>query len=153
MNEQEELLIPVYLQGNSIPVLDQLIAAGLPSPVEDQLDPSVNLNEYVSDHPNATFSLRVSGSSMIEAGIAPGDLIIVDRALSAMNGDMVIAILNGEFTVKELRKENGSISLIPHNAAFKPIHLSPDDQLEIWGVVTVVVKDFRKRSVHGKGRR
>lgn len=152
MNENQHLLIPVYLEGKSIPVIDQFIAAGFPSPAEDYLEPSVNLNEYVSDHPNATFSIRVSGSSMIDIGICPGDLLIVDRALNAMNGDIVIAVLNREFTVKELRKQNQQISLIPHNPKFKPIQISQDDELEIWGVVTVVVRDFRKRSVHARNR-
>ena len=97
MENKKESLIPLLIKEATFPLSGQYIAAGFPSPAEDYLEPHLNLNEYVSDHPNATFSIRVAGTSMVDIGITPGDLLIVDKDLNAINGDIVIAVLNREF--------------------------------------------------------
>jgi len=89
---------------------------------------------------------------MAGIGISSGDMLIIDKALSPVSGDIVVAVLNGEFTVKEFQKMGTRISLVPHNSKFKTIIISEGDQLEIWGVVTAAIKDYKKRSVHGRNR-
>ncbi|MDR0337518.1 MAG: translesion error-prone DNA polymerase V autoproteolytic subunit [Planctomycetaceae bacterium] len=119
------------------------VSAGFPSPVENQSGGSLNLTAYLIEHPEATFFLRVRGDSMIGAGIFDGDLLIVDRSLSPISGDIVISVIDGEFTVKRLIIRNDSIELRPENPKFKSLRISEESQLDIWGVVTGAVKSFR----------
>lgn len=135
-----------------IPILEGSVPAGFPSPAGDYLEPTINLEDFVTDHPNATYCVKVTGDSMNGIGISSGDMLIIDKALGAVSGDIVVAVLNGDFTVKEFQKSGTTISLIPHNPKFKKIIISEGDHLEIWGVVTVAIKDFKKRSVHGRNR-
>ena len=119
-------LIPLY---NSV-------AAGFPSPAEDHMDSSLDLNQHLIKHPSATFYVYARGDSMVSAGISNGDMLIVDRSLEARNDSIVVAIINGEFTVKRISKSNQCLYLMPHNSSYNPIKITEDMDFEIWGVVT-----------------
>ena len=125
--------------GTTLPIFLAAISAGFPSPADDYIDQKLDLNEFLVRHPAATFFVRVSGESMIDAGIHPGDILIVDRSLQAADDRIVIAALNGELTVKRIRMANGRISLAPENPRFPPIEVTPDMQFEVWGVVCHVI--------------
>ncbi|PKK89669.1 MAG: peptidase S24 [Candidatus Wallbacteria bacterium HGW-Wallbacteria-1] len=122
------------------------IAAGFPSPAEDFMEKSLDLNEHIIRNPPSTFLVRVSGDSMVNncngGGIQSGDILVVDKSLHACSGRVVIAILNGEFTVKRLRLKNGQAHLIPDNPDFPVIPVTGDDSLEIWGTVTWVLRQL-----------
>ncbi|MCE3000986.1 MAG: LexA family protein [Betaproteobacteria bacterium] len=115
------------------------VAAGFPSPATDHLDRRLDLNEHLLLHPQATFFMRVKGDSMIGAGIHDGDLLIVDRSLEATSGRVVVAALDGELTVKRLRRRRGRVVLQPENPAYPEIPVSEEHSLDIWGVVAYVV--------------
>ena len=115
------------------------VSAGFPSPADDYVEPSLDLNEYLIRHPAATFFVRVQGDSMKEAGISHGDLLIVDRSLEARDGQVIIALLNGEFTVKRLRKQKGRLFLCPENPNYQPIEVAPEADFQVWGVVIHVI--------------
>jgi len=118
------------------------IEAGFPSPADDYIESNLDLNEYLVKNPPATFFVRVSGESMIDAGIHPDDLLIVDRSLTPQSGQIVIAVLNSEFTVKRLVKKDGVFWLMPENKKFKPYQINDGDDVLIWGVVTNVIHKF-----------
>lgn len=122
-----------------LPLFTARISAGFPSPADDYIDRKLDLNEYLIKHPAATFFVRVQGDSMIDAGIHSGDILIVDRALEPADGKIVIAVLYGELTVKRIKKTKTKLSLLPENPAFKPIEITPEMGLEVWGVVTHVI--------------
>jgi len=112
------------------------VYAGFPSPAEDHMDLKLDLNEFLVKHPAATFYVYAKGDSMINAGIYDGDLLIVDRALKPELKSIVIAIIDGEFTVKKIKKINDMLYLVPDNGSYKPIRITKDMNFEIWGVVT-----------------
>jgi len=115
--------------------------AGFPSPADDFVEDSLDLNEHLIKHPAATFFVRVAGMSMRDAGILPNDLLIVDRAIEPYNEAIVIAILDGEFTLKRLRKQAGRVELIPENNSYKPILVTGESDFQVWGVVTHVIHE------------
>ena len=112
------------------------IAAGFPSPAEDHMDSSLDLNQHLIKHPSATFYVYARGDSMVSAGISDGDMLIVDRSLEAKNDSIVAAIINAEFTVKSISKVNEHLYLMPHNTSYNPIEITEEMDFEIWGVVT-----------------
>ena len=122
-----------------LPLALTYIEAGFPSPVEGELDSPLDLNELLIEHPRATFFVRVQGESMRGAGIFPGDLLIVDRALTPRSGQVVIAALNGEFTVKRLSLTSTGAQLIAENSSYRDISISEGDEFCVWGVVRFVV--------------
>ncbi|HUN00789.1 MAG TPA: translesion error-prone DNA polymerase V autoproteolytic subunit [Halothiobacillus sp.] len=115
------------------------IAAGFPSPADDYADERIDLNRHLIRHKEATFFLRVQGDSMLGAGIHDGDLLIVDRAITATDGKVVIAALDGELTVKRLSIRGEVVRLVPENPAYPVIEVNQDQDLVIWGVVTNVI--------------
>jgi DNA polymerase V len=115
------------------------VSAGLPSPAEDYIEGRLDLNRHLIKHPAATFFVRVAGDSMIDAGIHPGDILVVDRALEAQDKSVVIAVLDGELTVKRISRRDGKIFLVPDNRAYEPLEIRPDMEFEVWGVVTSVI--------------
>tara|TARA_B100002052_G_scaffold168725_1_gene153570 strand:- start:642 stop:1079 length:438 start_codon:yes stop_codon:yes gene_type:complete len=119
------------------------VSAGFPSPAEDHLDSSLDLNEYLIKHPSATFYIYAKGHSMNDVGIYDGDVMIVDRALEAKSKDIIIAVINGEFTVKRIYIKNNSIYLVPENKTFKSILVEDDMDFQIWGVVTHTIHSFK----------
>lgn len=125
------------------PLFSNRVSAGFPSPAQDYVERSLDLNEYCIEHPSATYMVRVEGDSMIEAGIFDGDVLIVDRALEAGHNDIVVAALNGELTVKELRLKP-SPALVARNPKYPLIDLSDESELNIFGVVTKSIRSFRQ---------
>jgi len=123
----------------NIPLFSVPVKAGFPSPAEDYLEKNLNLNQFLIPRPTATFFVRVDGSSMKDAGIYHDDILIVDKSLEPQNGKIVIAVINGEFTVKKIRLIDEKIYLDPANPQFSPIEIQPDWDFRIWGVVTYVI--------------
>ena len=117
------------------------VEAGFPSPAEESLADTLSFDELLIQNPDATFLLKVSGDSMSEAGILPGDMVIVDKGQVPKSGDIVIAEVDGAWTMKYLRKRGESVILIPANPKYKPI--KPKNELKIAGVVTAVVRKYR----------
>ncbi len=121
------------------PVMMSRIAAGFPSPADDYIEKQIDLNAHLIQHKEATFILRVAGWSMRDVGIFDGDEIIVDRAITPADGKIVVAAINGELTVKRLRRVGEAIHLQAENPEFPPIILQEGEELCIWGVVTRVL--------------
>lgn len=117
------------------------VEAGFPSPAEEELLDTLSLDKWLIDNPSSTFMLRVTGDSMEGAGILPGDMVIVDRSLTPKNGDIVIAEVDGQWTMKYLRKEKDGLLLVPANPKYRPI--KPKKELKIGGVVTAVVRKYK----------
>ncbi len=122
-----------------LPLFTSKVAAGFPSPAEDYVELKLDLNKFLISHPAATFYVRVKGSSMINAGINDGDILIVDRSLEAKNKDIAVCMLNGEFTVKRIKKVKSEIYLVPENPDFTPIKILKENEFEIWGVVSYII--------------
>ena len=122
------------------PLFGSSIQAGFPSPADDYIETFLDLNELMVSRPSATFFIRVIGDSMVGAGIVEGDILVVDRSLTPRNDSVVIAVVDGELTVKRLRKENGICELHSENARFRPIKFTDDMELVIWGVVSGVTR-------------
>ncbi len=115
------------------------VSAGFPSPADDYIERNLDLNEHLIQNPAATFFVRVSGDSMIGAGINHGDILIVDRSLEPTTGKIIIAIVNGELTVKRLVKTADSCKLIAENTAYESIEVAEGSDFEVWGVVTFAI--------------
>ena len=132
------------LQGESfsLPLYGGKVPAGMPVLTDDFIEESIDLNKHLVKRPHATFLVRVSGESMIKAGIFPGDLLIVDHTLEPIHGNIVIAAVNGELTVKRLYKRAGMLRLLPENDAYDPIEI--DGSLVIWGVVKHVIHSYEE---------
>ena len=128
--EEKTLDIPFY-QSN--------VSAGFPSPAEDFMELDLNLQEYLVQHPSATFCVKVTGDSMQNAGIFSGDVMVVDRALEPKNKTIVLAVLDGEFTVKRIHKKGDLLFLNPENDNFKPIEITQEMNFKVWGVVTHII--------------
>jgi DNA polymerase V len=136
-------------RGNTfrVPVMSCVVAAGFPSPADDHLDNSLDLSELLIKRPSATFFVRVTGESMRGVGILPGDILIVDRSENAVDGSIVIAVVNGECLVKILCFGSKGTWLQSANKAFPMISIDEDTDFQIWGVVSGVV---RQHGAHGR---
>lgn len=121
------------------PVYSTLVPCGFPSPAQDYVEKRIDLNELLVKHPSATYFVKTAGDSMVDAGIGEGDLLVVDSSLTAGHGNIVIAAVDGEFTVKRLQLRP-TIQLNPMNSAYKPIVIDGEEQLNIFGVVTFIIK-------------
>ncbi|MFM2172135.1 MAG: translesion error-prone polymerase autoproteolytic subunit [Cyanobacteriota bacterium] len=122
-----------------LPLASSTVAAGFPSPADDYIDVGIDLNEALIRHPSSTFFLRVSGDSMVEAGIQDGDLLVVDRSLDARPGQVVVAVLDGAFTLKRLARHQGRLRLEAANSAYPPLELHQCGDVQIWGVAIHVI--------------
>jgi DNA polymerase V len=129
----------VNAKGYKVPLYSSRVQAGFPSPADDYLESFLDLNEYLIKHPAATFFVRVSGDSMINAGISENDILVVDRSLEPKPGKIVIAAVEGELTVKRLSKVDGRTYLMPENDKYPPIDITGNNYVIIWGVVTNVI--------------
>ena len=118
------------------------MAAGFPSPADDYATKAIDLNEALIKHPQATFLMRVSGSSMRDAGIDDGDVVLVDRALRSTHGSIIVAVVDGEFTCKRLYKRAGVVKLQAANPVYADLVPQDGQMVELWGVVTKVIKSF-----------
>lgn len=123
----------------TIPLFSMPVAAGFPSPADDHIETKLDLNHHLIKHPAATFMVRAQGDSMTGAGIHHNDLLVVDRSLTAHDKSIVIAIVNGEFTVKRLRKFDDRLILQPENPTYRPLIIQAEMDFEVWGVVTSVI--------------
>lgn len=126
-----------------IPLHLESVSAGFPSPAQDYIERVLDLNELCIKRPAATFFVRVEGDSMIEAGIYANDILVVDRSVKALNGDIVIASVHGEFTVKQLETKP-RVRLVPRNRRYPVIDITDESELEIFGVVVSVVRNMRR---------
>ncbi len=122
-----------------IPFYQSNVPAGFPSPAENFMDLDLNLQDYLVQHPSATFCVRVTGDSMQNAGIFSGDVMVVDRALEPKNNTIVLAVLDGEFTVKRIQKKGKELFLKPENKDFKAIKITEEMNFQVWGVVTHII--------------
>lgn len=127
----------------AIPLFLERVPAGFPSPAQDYVEQTLDLNELCIRHPASTYFVRAEGDSMIEAGIFSGDILVVDRSLTAEHGDIVIAGISGEMTVKQLQTRP-QVRLQPRNSAYRAIPIPEGCELEIFGVVTNVIHRLRR---------
>ncbi len=126
------------------PLFTECVAAGFPSPAAGENSEEMDLNHLCVRHPAATYFVRARGESMLGAGIADGDILVVDRSERAHSGDIIIAAIDGEFTVKRLEIQGENVRLLPENPAFSPITITAAMEAEFFGVVTSVVKLLRR---------
>jgi DNA polymerase V len=129
----------VERKGGTLPLYSASVRAGLPTAADDHVEDRVDLAQYVAPRPDQTFLVRVQGDSMLGAGMDEGDLLVVDKSLPAKEGCIVVASLDGDATVKRLRRRNGTVELVPENEKYKTIVVGPEQSFEILGVVTTVV--------------
>ena len=125
-----------------IPFSEGLVKAGFPSPATDYIEDSLDFNAYLVKNHAATFAVSVDGDSMVDEGIHSGDMLIVDRSLEPVSGQVVVAVLDGEFTVKKLIRRDGAFWLWPGNPAFSPIKIDDGSDFRVWGVVTHCIHRF-----------
>jgi|TARA_B110000263_G_C15036591_1_gene386586 DNA polymerase V len=123
----------------SIPMFSDSVQAGFPSPAEDHLDLDLNLNDYLVQNPSATFCVKAIGESMKDAGIKSGDIMIVDKSLEPKNRSIVLAVIDGEFTVKRVNVNNDELYLMPENSNFPPIKITEEMDFQVWGIVTYII--------------
>lgn len=126
----------------ALPMFSDLVPCGFPSPAQDYVEQRIDLNTLIVQHPSATYFVKSTGDSMIDAGIGEGDLLVVDSSRNAEHGDIVIAAVDGEFTVKRLQL-HPVVMLRPENSACLPIMIGCEGSLDIFGVVTYIIKAAR----------
>ncbi|HPF48529.1 MAG TPA: translesion error-prone DNA polymerase V autoproteolytic subunit [Caldisericia bacterium] len=126
-----------------LPLIESKLKAGFPSPADDFSEHSIDLNELLIRHPKQTYLIQTSGDSMIGIGIFEDDILVVDTSLTAINGDIVVASVGGEFTLKRLKLVEGQPYLMPENPRYAPIEITEEMDLSIWGVVTNVIHPIR----------
>jgi DNA polymerase V len=128
---------------NTRPLVQHKISAGFPSPAADYVEKGLDLNTFMVQHKEASFFFTVVGESMSGIGIMDGDIVLVDRSVTPVHGHYVLAVIDGEYTLKRLHMRQGVIELHPENGAFAPIRLIDGQELQIWGVVAGVVRKYR----------
>lgn len=116
------------------------IKAGFPSPAQDFSEPSLDLNRHVIKNSASTFYARIDGNSMEDAGIADGDIVVIDKSLEPANNKIAVCYLDGEFTLKRLHVRQDGIWLMPENPDYEPVRVTDDNHFMIWGIVTYVIK-------------
>lgn len=133
--------------GLLLPYADEGIQAGFPSPAQDYMELSYDLNKELIKNPASSFMGRVKGISMIDEGIEPGDLLIIDKSLNLEDEDLAVCFLDGEFTLKRVKidKENKIVWLVPSNPNFPSIKVTEDNQFIVWGIVTYTIKENRRK--------
>jgi DNA polymerase V len=137
-----EFYTPDYSTELELPYVDAGIRAGFPSPADDFIELSIDLNKHLIKHKDTTFFATVKGHSMKNAGIYDGDLLIIDKSLEPQNDKIAICQIDGEFTVKRIKIERNVVWLIAENEEFAPIKVTRDNELIIWGIVTASIKRF-----------
>lgn len=125
--------------GTRLRLVECLVPAGFPSPADDYLENPIDLNAFVTETPEATYLMRVSGDSMVGAHICDGDIVVVDTVTEARHNHVVVALVDGEMTLKRLRQQQGRWFLYPENRQYAPIELNESMEVVLWGVVTHVI--------------
>lgn len=128
----------------TVTMLENKVPAGFPSPAQDSDSDSLDLNRELIHSPSSTFCARVSGDSMIDCGISDGDLLIIDKALTARDGSIAVCFVDGEFTVKRIAIRPDGVYLIPANEKYPPIYVSEESNFQVWGVVTHIIKSVQQ---------
>lgn len=138
----ELTFIPLKIEGETaIPYSEQRLVAGFPNPVDDAyIEPSIDLNKEFIENPASTFCARVTGDSMIDAGVKAGDYLLIDKLKEPLPASLVVCCLNGEFTLKYVKREEQGLWLVPANPQYAPIPVSPEDDFRVWGVVTGIIR-------------
>ena len=131
---------PVINISIQLPLVEATVSAGFPSPADDYSESRLDLNKELINNKSATFYARVRGDSMTLAGISDGDLLIIDKSKTPVNGSVVVCLIDGEFTVKRLQKAGNQYYLMPENNNYQPIKIKPENEVAIWGVVTYTIK-------------
>ncbi|MGL2963378.1 LexA family protein [Flavobacterium sp. RSB2_4_14] len=137
-----EFYIPDYSTELQLPLFDTGISAGFPSPADDFIELSIDLNKHIIKHKDTTFFAKVKGHSMKNVGIFDGDLLVIDKSLEPQDGRIAICQIDGEFTIKRIKKEENVIWLIAENEDYKPIKVTPENDFVIWGIVINSIKYF-----------
>jgi DNA polymerase V len=137
-----DFYVPDYSTTLELPYVDVGISAGFPSPADDFLELTIDLNKHLIKHKDSTFFAKVKGHSMKNAGIFDGDLLIIDKSLAPQDGKIAICQIDGEFTVKRIKIENEVVWLIAENEEYKPIKVTEENELMIWGIVIHSIKTF-----------
>ncbi|MEG0888850.1 MAG: translesion error-prone DNA polymerase V autoproteolytic subunit [Bacteroides sp.] len=128
-----------------LPYAEEGIRAGFPSPAQDYMELSIDLNKELVPHPSSTFYGRVKGDSMKEEGIEDGDILVIDKSLELMNDDLAVCFVDGEFTLKRVRIDTAIIWLVPSNKAYPEIPITSENDFIVWGIVTYTIKKNRRR--------
>ena len=128
---------------DEIKLAEPAVAAGFPSPADDFVEMEINLQDYIVKNKEATFCVKVEGTSMTKAGINSGDIMIVDRSLYPKHNDIVLAVIDGEFTVKRIAVSDDSLYLVPENDSFSPIKITESMNFQVWGVITHIIHKAR----------
>jgi DNA polymerase V len=123
----------------NIPIFTNSVQAGFPSPAEDYMDLDLNLQDHLIQNPSATFCVRAVGESMKNAGIKSGDIMLVDKSLTPKNRSIVLAVIDGEFTIKRVNVSEKELYLIPENENFSPIKITQEMDFQVWGIVTYII--------------
>jgi len=132
------------IQPIHVPLFSHKVAAGFPSPATDYIEDRLSLDEHLIQHRDTTFFVRAKGNSMTGAGIFDNDLLVVDKSINPVSGDIVIAVVDGDLTVKRLIKRGDVITLKPENSRFQEIEFKEGQELQVWGVVTSTIKRFNR---------
>jgi len=135
-----EILKPDTSESLNIKLSDTPVNAGFPSPAENHLENTMDLNKTLVKNPSSTFYARVKGESMINDGVEDGDLLVIDRSVEPYENCIAVCFLEGEFTLKRVRLEGDELLLVPANEKFKPIRVKKDNDFYVWGVVRYLIK-------------
>lgn len=139
-----EIFLPDFSTRLPLQYADGGIQAGFPSPPQDFISETIDLNKDLIRHPAATFYGRVVGDSMIEENIDEGDILVIDRSLECEDGDLAVCYLDGEFTLKRVRRVDGrKVYLVPSNHRYRTIEVTPDNEFMVWGIVVYLIKSTR----------
>lgn len=129
-----------------LPIVEGGIAAGFPSPAQDYIDLKIDLNKELIANPSSTFYGRVKGTSMKDAGIEDGDILVIDKSIEPQDGDTAVCFIDGEFTIKYIKIEQDAVYLVPANSKFQTLKVTEDNNFCIWGVVTYSIKNHKKKN-------
>lgn len=140
INKNIEFFIPNFENSRELPFITSGIKAGFPSPAADFDETRISLDKALVKNPDTTFYAKANGQSMKGAGIDDGDIMVIDRSIEPRNNKIAVCLIDGEFTVKRIKKTKEELFLMPENSDFQPIKINEDNQLVIWGIVTYVIK-------------
>jgi DNA polymerase V len=140
INKNIEFFIPNFENSRELPFITSGIKAGFPSPAADFDETRISLDKSLVKNPDTTFYAKANGQSMKGAGIDNGDIMIIDRSLEPRNNKIAVCLIDGEFTVKRIKKTKDELLLVPENSDFQPIKITEENHLVIWGIVTYVIK-------------
>lgn len=140
INKNIEFFIPNFENSRELPFITSGIKAGFPSPAADFDETRISLDKALVKNIDTTFYAKANGQSMKGAGIDDGDIMVIDRSIEPINNKIAVCLIDGEFTVKRIKKTKEELLLMPENSDFQPIKINEDNQLVIWGIVTYVIK-------------